>query len=142
MAELPSGTVTFLFTGLEGSTRLLHSLGRTRFVEVMNEHSRILRQAIEDAGGHVVDTQGDSFFAVFRTSLDAVTAAVAAQRALDLDESRLRVRMGIHTGEAARSGERYVGLAVHRASRIGSAAHGGQVLLSNTTRELVEDDVP
>ncbi len=146
MAELPSGTVTFLFTDIEGSTRLLAELGRQRFSDLMGEHSRLLRAAFAAHAGEVIDTQGDSFFVAFRTSVDAIAAAVATQRALAASpwpvERGLRVRMGIHTGEAIVAGERYLGLAVHRASRIGAAAHGGEVLLSRTTRELVEDELP
>jgi peptide/nickel transport system substrate-binding protein len=145
VTELPSGTVTFLFTDIEGSTRLLKQL-RERYGDVRDEHERVLRKAIGDAGGHEIDTQGDSFFVAFRRARDAVAAAVAAQRALAEHEwpegAAVRVRMGIHTGEPAVGTDRYVGLGVHRAARICSAAHGGQVLLSETTRGLVEDELP
>ena len=145
MTELPSGTVTFLFTDIEGSTRLLKEL-RERYSEVRGEHDRIMRAAFAEAGGQEVDTQGDAFFVAFRRARDAVAAAVAAQRALVRypwpDGAVVRVRMGIHTGEPTVGQDRYVGLGVHRAARICSAAHGGQVLLSNTTRDLVEDDLP
>jgi YVTN family beta-propeller protein len=138
MSELITGTVTFLFTDIEGSTRLLASLG-DGYANVLADHDRILRAAIADAGGHVVDTQGDAFFAAFPRARDAVAAAVAAQHELD---GVVPVRMGIHTGEPSVGPDRYVGLGVHRASRICSAAHGGQVLLSGATREIVEDDLP
>jgi YVTN family beta-propeller protein len=145
MAELPAGTVTFLFTDIEGSTRLLKTLG-DGYGEVLAEHERILRAAIDEAGGQVVDTQGDAVFAAFSRARDAVSAALAAQRALSEfpwpEDGVVRVRMGIHSGEPAVGRERYVGLGVHRAARICSAAHGGQVLLSGATRELVEDALP
>jgi branched-chain amino acid transport system substrate-binding protein len=146
MAEFPSGTVTFLFTDMEGSTRLLAQLGRAEYGRVLGEHHRLLRHAFEEHHGIEVDTQGDAFFVVFRTAADAVAAAVAAQRALEEHEwpagAKPRVRMGLHTGEAALEGGRYVGVAVHRAQRVSSAAHGGQILLSNSTRELVADELP
>jgi YVTN family beta-propeller protein len=143
--ELPSGTVTFLFTDIEGSTRLLKQL-RDEYGTVLAEHQHLLRSAFERAGGQEIDTQGDAFFVAFRRAKDAVLAALAAQRALEEhawpDGVRLRVRMGIHTAEPAVGADRYVGLGVHRGARICSAGHGGQVLLSNATRELVEDDLP
>jgi YVTN family beta-propeller protein len=145
VVELPQGTVTFLFTDIEGSTRLLKEL-RERYGELRGEHDRIIRAACGEAGGQEVDTQGDAFFVAFRRARDAVAAAVAAQRALVgypwPDGGAVRVRMGIHTGEPTVGQDRYLGLGVHRAARICSAAHGGQVLLSNTTRDLVEDDLP
>jgi YVTN family beta-propeller protein len=145
MAELPAGTVTFLFTDIEGSTRLLKTL-RDGYGEVLAEHERILRDVIGGAGGQVVDTQGDAVFAAFSRVRDAVSAALAAQRTLAAfpwpEGGVVRVRMGIHSGEPAVGKERYVGLGVHRAARICSAAHGGQVLLSGATRELVEDALP
>lgn len=145
MAELPAGTVTFLFTDIEGSTRLLKAL-RDGYGEVLAEHERILRNAISDAGGQVVDTQGDAVFAAFPRARAAVSAALAAQRALAEfpwpTEGAVRVRMGIHSGEPAVGKERYVGLGVHRAARICSAAHGGQVLLSGATYGLVQDELP
>jgi YVTN family beta-propeller protein len=145
MAELPKGTVTFLFTDIEGSTRLLKQL-RDRYAGVLAEHQHVVRMAVTDAGGIEVDTQGDAFFVAFASARDAVAAAVAAQRALAgaewPDDLSVRVRMGIHTGEPVVGEDRYVGLGVHRAARICSAGHGGQVLLSNTTRELVQDELP
>ena len=143
--ELPSGTVTFLFTDIEGSTRLLTRL-RERYADVLADQQRLLRAAFEDSGGREIDTQGDSFFVAFRTAKDAVAAAVAAQRALDAHEwpdgVELRVRMGLHTGEPAVGTDRYVGLGVVRAARLMAAGHGGQILLSAATRELIEDDLP
>src|SRR5262245_7106719 len=140
MAERPTGTVTFLFTDIEGSTRLLEAL-RDRYDDVLSAHARLIREAIHEFDGHEIDTQGDAFFVAFARARDAVAAAVAIQRALAdepwPDGVAVRVRMGLHTGEPLASGERYVGMGVHRGARICAAGHGGQVLLSNTTRELV-----
>ena len=145
-SEHLSGTSTFLFTDIEGSTRLLHALGRVEFGELMADQQRLLREAFAAYRGQEIDTQGDSFFVAFRSATDAVSAAVAAQRAVAAHSwpggAEVAVRMGIHSGEATTSGERYLGLSVVRAARIGAAAHGGQVLLSSSTRELVEDDLP
>jgi class 3 adenylate cyclase len=142
---LPSGTVTLLFSDIAGSTRLLKQLG-DRYADVLADHHRLLREAFTQHGGQVVDTQGDAFFVAFPRARDAVEAAVAAQRALAAqrwpDGVELRVRMAIHTGEPTIGADRYVGLGVHRAARISSIAHGGQVLLSTATRELVEDQLP
>jgi peptide/nickel transport system substrate-binding protein len=141
--ELPVGTVTFLFTDIEGSTRLLKQL-RERYGEALAEHQRILREVFAAHDGHEIDTQGDSFFAAFGRAKDAVAAAVDGQRRLAAHEwpdgADLRVRMGLHTGEPAAAGERYVGLGVHRAARISATGHGGQVLVSQATRELLRDD--
>jgi class 3 adenylate cyclase/DNA-binding beta-propeller fold protein YncE len=141
--ELPSGTVTFLFTDIEGSTGLLKQLG-DRYGELLREQQRILREAAASYDGREVDTQGDSFFFAFPRANAALAAAVAAQRNLAAvewpDGAAVRVRMGLHTGEPAVGDERYVGLGVHRAARIGAVGHGGQVLLSNPTRELVEEE--
>jgi class 3 adenylate cyclase len=138
--ELPRGTVTFLFTDVEGSTRLLTALG-DRYAGILAAHHRVVRQAIAAHGGCEVGTHGDAFFVAFARAGDAVGAAVAAQRGLAAipwpEGAELRVRMGLHTGEAAVQGTTYVGLDVHRAARICSAAHGGQVLVSRATRELV-----
>ena len=146
MAELPRGTVTFLFTDVEGSTRLLQQLGRDGYSRILADHHRLLRSVFAEHEGVEVDTQGDAFFVAFRTARDAVDAAAAAQRALAdhpwPGETQVRVRMGLHTGEALVDDDRYVGVAVHRAQRVSAAAHGGQVLLSNATRELVEDELP
>jgi class 3 adenylate cyclase len=142
MSELPTGTVTFLFTDIEGSTALVKELGEG-YVAMLDEHHRLLRRAVEEQGGREIDNQGDSFFFVFERANSAVGAAVLAQRALSEHawpkDVELRVRMGVHTGEPIVGEERYLGLGVHRAARIGAVAHGGQVLLSNATRELVED---
>jgi DNA-binding NarL/FixJ family response regulator/class 3 adenylate cyclase len=143
MAELPSGTVTFLFTDIEGSTQLLRRL-RERYGDVLADHQRLLRSAFEDAGGYEIDTQGDSFFFAFRKPKEAVLAAVAGQRALRShvwpDGAEVRVRIGIHTGEATLTEDSYHGLAVHRAARICSAGHGGQILLSQISQSLLEDE--
>ncbi len=132
MAELPTGTVTFLFTDIEGSTKLLRELG-DRYADALAEHRAVLRAAFERHEGVEVDTQGDAFFVAFQRASDAIAAAQAAQRELELP-----VRMGIHTGEPAVTAEGYVGIDVHRAARICSAAHGGQVVVSQTTRDLAE----
>ncbi|SRR6266545_402181 len=132
MDELPTGTVTFLFTDVEQSTRLLAQLGAAEYGRVLEEHRARLRSVF--SSGHEVDTQGDSLFYAFARADDAVVAAAAGQRALE--GLPVRVRMGIHTGQPSIVGERYVGLDVHRAARICAAAHGGQVLLSQLTRDL------
>jgi YVTN family beta-propeller protein len=143
MADLPSGAVTFLFTDVEGSTRHVKYF-RERWDEILAEHRRLLRAAFAAHGGHEVDTQGDSFFIVFASARDALLAAVDGQRALLAhrwpEEAGLRVRMGLHTGQAVVTDGRYTGLAVHRAARIGAAGHGGQVLVSQATQTLVEDE--
>jgi YVTN family beta-propeller protein len=145
MTDRPTGTVTFLFTDIEGSTRLLGQL-RERYDDVLSTHARLLRETFAEFEGHEIDTQGDAFFVAFARARDAVAAAVAGQRALAAekwpDGGTVRVRMGLHTGEPHVGGERYVGMGVHRGARIAAAGHGGQVLLSNTTRELVEDELP
>ncbi len=140
--DLPSGTVTFLFTDIEGSTRLLEALGE-HYGEALEAQRRLLRRAFADAGGVEVDTQGDAFFVVFPAAGDAVQAAAEAQRGLaehEWPESLpVRVRMGLHTGEPMRIAEGYVGLDVHLGARICSSAHGGQVLVSRATRDLLGD---
>jgi YVTN family beta-propeller protein len=145
MARLPTGTVTFLFTDIEGSTQLVKTLG-ARYTDVLAEHQGILRTAFAAHGGEEVDTQGDSFFVAFRRAKDAVAAAVDAQLELAAhawpEGVRVTVRMGLHTGEPHVGTERYVGFGVHKAARIGAAGHGGQVLLSRATRELVADELP
>ena len=138
MWELPHGTVTFLFTDIEGSTRLLHELG-DRYAEVLAEHRRVLREAFDRHGGAEVDTQGDAFFYAFARAADAVAAAAAGQAALG--GGPIRVRMGLHTGTPERTDDGYVGLDVHLGARVAAAGHGGQVLLSAATQELVEADV-
>src|SRR3954471_22233045 len=143
MEVRPSGTVTFLFTDIEGSTVLLRQL-RDAYGEVLTTHGRLLRKAFEDAGGQEIDTQGDSFFVAFSRPKDAVLAAVAAQQGLSTQDwperADVRVRMGIHTGDASLASDRYLGLSVHRAARICSAGHGGQILISQTTQALLEDE--
>src|SRR5262245_22981698 len=144
-SALPTVTVTVLFTDIEGSTQLLHNLG-AGYDQLLAEHERILRSSFDEHGGRIVDTQGDSFFVAFSRGKDAVAAAVDAQRDLAAHEwpegTELKVRMGLHTGEPRVGGERYVGIGVHKAARIGAAGHGGQVLLSRTTQELVADELP
>jgi predicted ATPase len=136
--QLPTGTVTFLFTDIEGSTRLLHEIGDD-YAAILAEHHRLLREAWARHEGVEVDTQGDAFFVAFARASDAVAAAADAQGALA--GGRVRVRMGLHTGEPLRSGENYVGYDVHRAARIAAAGHGGQVLLSQATADLAGVDV-
>jgi predicted ATPase/class 3 adenylate cyclase len=136
--KLPRGTVTFLFTDIEGSTRLLHE--RTEdYGDLLAEHRRVLRSAFQAHGGVEVDSQGDAFFYAFERASDAAAAAEAAQ--LGLARGLISVRMGLHTGAPQVTAEGYVGLDVHKGARIAAVAHGGQVLLSQTTRELVESDV-
>jgi predicted ATPase/class 3 adenylate cyclase len=141
----PTGTVTFLFTDIEGSTRLLQQVSRA-YPEILAEHHRLIRDAVGGYRGVEVKTEGDAFFVAFRTAGDGVMAAVTAQRALAAQmwsaEVTLRVRMGVHTGEVGLAGDEYVGLDVHRAARIAAAAHGGQVLISQSTRELVAGALP
>jgi class 3 adenylate cyclase len=145
MAEQPTGTVTLLFSDIEGSTRLLEQLGRERYAEALARHCEILRGALNAHNGYEVDYEGDAFFFVFRSAADAVAAAVDAQRKLASEEwpdSRaVRVRMGLHTGEPLIQAPKYVGLDVHRAARIMATGHGGQVLLSERTVSLVEEDL-
>jgi predicted ATPase/class 3 adenylate cyclase len=145
MRKLPTGTVTLLFTDMEGSTRLLHLLGK-RYADVLAESRALMRAAFQQHHGHEVDTLGDAFFVTFARATDAVAAAVTAQRALAghtwPEGVLIRVRMGLHTGEPDLASEGYVGLSVHHAARIMSAGHGGQVLLSQVTCDLVEHDLP
>ena len=145
MTSLPSGTVTFLFTDIEGSTALLRRLG-DGYAELLKDERRILREALGAAGGSEIDTQGDAFFFSFTRARDAVAGAVAAQTALAGHEwpegVDVKVRMGLHTGEPSVGDEGYVGLDVVRAARICSAGHGGQILLSETTRALMGRDLP
>jgi predicted ATPase/class 3 adenylate cyclase len=135
--DLPTGTVTFLFTDVEGSTRLLSKHG-PGYADLLTEHRRALRNAFARYDGVEVDTQGDAFFVAFPRAAGAVAAAAAARDALD--GGPIRVRMGLHTGEPIVTDEGYVGLDVHRAARIAAAAHGGQIVLSETTRQLLDDD--
>ncbi|MGH2826212.1 MAG: adenylate/guanylate cyclase domain-containing protein, partial [Actinomycetota bacterium] len=145
MSELPTGTVTFLFTDIEGSTRLIQELGE-RFLAVLGEHAEIVRRALCEFGGVEVNTEGDSFFVAFRSPTDAIPAAVAIQRGLAAydwpEDAPVRVRIGVHTGDGVLGGTDYVGIDVNRAARIAGAAHGGQVLVSDATRSLVEHALP
>ena len=145
MSTLHGGTVTFVFTDIAGSTELLKRLG-DRYAEALADHRRIVREAFRTRGGEELDTQGDAFFYCFPRARDAVAAAVAAQRSLEAhswpDGATLRVRMSVHTGEPVKGEEGYVGIDVHRAARICSAGHGGQVLLSQTTAALVSGTLP
>jgi class 3 adenylate cyclase len=142
---LPGGTVTFLFSDIEGSTRLLEQLG-DRYADVDREHRRILRERLGDAGGREIDNQGDAFFFSFPRAKDAVAGAVDAQRQLAThgwpEGVDVRIRMGLHTGEPTVGEEGYLGMDVVRAARICSAGHGGQILLSETTRALVGNNLP
>ncbi len=143
--QLPRGTVTLLFTDIEGSTRLLQELGREAYVRALTAHRRLLRDAFTRHGGVEVDTQGDSFFFAFPYARDAVAAAVAGQRALaehDWESQPIRIRIGLHVGEPMQADGLYAGLDVHHAARIMSAAHGGQTLLSHRTAELVANELP
>ena len=145
MAALPTGTITFLFTDIEGSTRLLDALG-DRYRMLQDRHAEVIREAIAEEQGHEVRTEGDSFFVVFRTPAQAVRAAVSAQRRLAAEAPRhgvrLRVRIGMHTGEGVLGGDDYLGIDVNRAARIAAAGHGGQVLMSESTQALVSGRLP
>src|SRR6516164_242556 len=140
MTALPTGTVTFLFTDIEGSTRLLQQLG-DRYADVIAQHHRLLRAAFNNGGGQEIRVQGDAFFVAFPRARDAIMAAVAAQRAILAhpwpDGILLRVRMGVHTGEPIIAETGYEGMDVHSAARICDAGHGGQVVLSDATHVLV-----
>ena len=142
MSGLPGGLVTFLFSDIEGSTRLVKAL-RDRYPEVLAEYRRLVRAAIAAHGGHEVDVQGDGFFVAFGGATQAVLCALDVQRALAAHRwpagARVRVRIGVHTGQAVLTGDGYTGVAVHRAARICAAARGGQVLISQTTQDVVED---
>ena len=146
MPGLPAGTVTtvtFLFTDVEGSTRLVKQL-RDRYPAVLDDHRRLVREAFSRHGGEEVDTQGDAFFYVFARARDAAAAAADAQRALQghvwPEDGQLRVRMGLHTGEPVVSEAGYHGMGVHRAARIMAAGHGGQILASQATAAMLADD--
>src|SRR5258705_1824551 len=144
MTELPTGTATFMFTDIEGSTRLVEELG-SEYGALLARHNELIRIACGD-GGAEVGTEGDSFFAVFGTAGDAVEAAIRVQRAIAAEPwargADVKLRIGIHTGEAELAAGVYVGMDVHRASRIMSAAHGGQILVSEATRVLVSRAMP
>ena len=142
--ELPLGTVTLLFSDIEGSTRIVIQL-RDRYSDLLSQHHQLLRAAFAEHGGREIYTQGDAFFVVFGQAKQAVAAAVASQRALSEHDwpggAEVKVRIGIHSGEPSLGDEGYQGLGVHRAARICAAGHGGQILLSNATRELIEDEL-
>jgi predicted ATPase/class 3 adenylate cyclase len=144
-STLPTGTVTFMFTDIEGSTRLLQRLG-SGYPEILEAHHRLLREAIEGNDGISLGSEGDSVFAVFASPVAAVTAALAGQRALAAaewpDGVEIRVRIGLHTGEGILGGQNYVGLDVHRAARISAASHGGQILVSDATETLIARALP
>src|SRR5687768_2720343 len=138
-ATLPSGTVTFLFTDIERSTQTVEAMGNEAYADVLDSHKQRLRDAVKTHGGYEVGTEGDAFFVVFERAGDAIRAAVEGQRGLD--DHPLRVRMGLHTGEAlVRDGD-YIGHDVHKAKRITDAGHGGQIVLSQTTADLVRATV-
>jgi class 3 adenylate cyclase len=143
--ELPAGTITMLFSDIEGSTALLSRLG-DRYGEALSAQRTLLRAVIAAWHGREMGTEGDSFFVVFESAANAVACAVAAQRALAGHDwpggLAVRVRMGLHSGEPARHQDGYVGLDVHRAARIAAAAHGGQVVLSEATRLLAAPRLP
>ena len=145
MASLPSGTVTFLFTDIEGSTRLVQSLGET-YGDVLRQQRAVLREHLGNAGGREIDTQGDAFFFSFTRARDAIAGAVAAQRALAAHDwpsgAEVKVRMGLHTGEPSVGDEGYHGIDVVRAARIRSAARGGQILVSDSTRAIAGGSLP
>src|SRR3989454_3578158 len=145
MSSLPTGTVTFFFSDIEGSTRLIQQLGE-RYPDVLLAHHAIQREALAANGGHELRTEGDSLFSVFDSALEACACAVAVQRRLQQhawpDGAAVQVRVGLHTGEATLVGNEYLGLDVHRAARVASAGNGGQVLLSETTRALVDHVLP
>jgi predicted ATPase/class 3 adenylate cyclase len=145
MAQLPSGTVTLLFTDMEGSTRLQKRVGE-HYVELLAVHHQLLRAALLAHGGYEVDTQGEAFFATFDSAAHAVAAAIAAQRSFAEypwpDGAAIRVRMGLHTGAPRGVGSGYVGIDLTRGARIAASGHGGQVLVSETTRNLVAEELP
>ncbi len=136
--DLPTGTVTFLFTDVEGSTKRLHELGAESYAAALAEHRRAIRDAVAQHGGVEVDTQGDAFFVAFPTAPAALNAAIAANAALA--DGPIRVRMGLHSGTPLVTEEGYVGPDVHRAARIAAAGHGGQILVSVSTAGLLADE--
>jgi class 3 adenylate cyclase len=146
MSTLPGGTVTFTFTDIEASTRLLQKLGDVAYGQVSGDHRRLVRETFGAHGGTEIDTQGDAFFFSFPRARDAVAAAVDAQRALHEHEwpggREVLVRIGIHTGEPHVGDEGYLGIDVVRAARISAAGHGGQILVSETTRALIGNQLP
>ena len=142
----PSGTITFLFSDIEGSTRLEQEVGTARYAELRERHREILRSAFLVHGGAEQGTEGDSFFVVFGSAREAVAAAIEAQRALAAEpwpeDAPIRVRMGLHSGEAGMAGGTLVGLDINRAARIAAVAHGGQILVSDATRALISSGLP
>ena len=144
--DLPLGTVTFLFTDIEGSTQLVAKIGPQAFRDVLERHNRLIRDAVAAHDGVDAGTAGDSFLVVFRDAASAVAAAIEAQRALAGATwpagAEVHVRMGLHTGQGIAGGDGYVGLDIHRAARIASAAHGGQVLMSEASRAAMDRDLP
>src|SRR5262249_37285734 len=145
MPELPSGTVTFLFTDVEGSTRLLERQPEAYRIAIARHHT-MLSEAVTHNGGAVFETGGDARYAAFASPADAVAAALRAQHDLHAaaggDVGPVKVRMGLHTGVVERQGDHYFGAALYRCGRLTNAAHGGQVLLSSATAELVRDALP
>jgi class 3 adenylate cyclase len=137
--DLPTGTVTSLFTDVEGSTQLLHELGAEAYAEALTGHRRAVRQACARHGGVEVDTQGDAFFVAFATASAGLAAAAELTEALM--PGPVRVRVGLHTGTPLLSDEGYVGVDVHRGARIAASGHGGQVLVSQETASLVDNDL-
>ncbi|MGP1674178.1 MAG: adenylate/guanylate cyclase domain-containing protein, partial [Candidatus Limnocylindrales bacterium] len=142
----PTGTVTCLFSDIEGSTRIELALGTGPYREIRERQRTLLRAAFEAHRGHEQGTEGDSFFVIFRAAIDAVAAAADAQRAIAgepwPEDGTVRVRMGLHTGEIETVGNDVIGYAINRTARIAGVAHGGQVLLSDSTRGLVADALP
>ena len=134
--ELPTGTVTFLFTDVERSTQLLHSLGAENYAEALAEHRRVIRAACAREGGVEVDTQGDAFFFAFGSAPGAISAAAAFTE--ELASGPIQVRVGLHTGTPLVTAEGYVGDDVHLAARVAATSHGGQVVLSYATAALIE----
>jgi class 3 adenylate cyclase len=137
--ELPTGSVTFLFTDIEGSTRRIEELGEEGYVEALGEHRRLLRGAFAVHGGVEVDTQGDAFLYAFADPAEALAAAADGQDALA--SGQVKVRIGLHTGEPRLTGEGYAGRELHRAARVAACGHGGQVVLSAATRAFVDGEL-
>ena len=145
MTAVDAAVLTFVFTDIEGSTKLLRRAGQGIYGQLLADHHHILREAIEHRHGEIMGTEGDGVFAIFRTPTDTIAATLAAQRALAgfaWGEYDVRVRMGIHTGEATRQDTEWIGVAIHEAARVANAAIGGQVLVSETARTLAGSDLP
>ncbi|HEX6219569.1 MAG TPA: adenylate/guanylate cyclase domain-containing protein, partial [Acidimicrobiia bacterium] len=144
--RLPTGTVTFLFTDIEGSTDVVRRIGDVRFASWINTHLSLIADAIKDHDGVEVASEGDSVFAAFADAKAALDAAIQIQRAMatevDAEVGSVKVRVGIHTGNGVLGGDNYVGIDVHRAARIGDSGHGGQILLSEATARLTEYSLP